>query len=144
MSQTFFRIRTPDVTSEEFKDEVLIIDLKTGNYHSLRGSAAQIWRCLGANPSLEECVEALQGSYGNEVTTIFDDTNIFLVELEAIGLISTSTSRDAAGEIALEKEPGAYESPVVHSYGDLQDLLLLDPIHEIAPESGWPHRLKDS
>ena len=37
-----------------------------------------------------------------------------------------------------------YGKPTIDSYGDLQDLLLLDPIHEIAPEAGWPKRREEA
>ena len=32
---------------------------------------------------------------------------------------------------------GEYQAPSLEKYSDLQDLLLIDPIHE-ADESGWP------
>ena len=33
-----------------------------------------------------------------------------------------------------------FEKPVLQKYSDMQDLLLLDPIHEV-DEAGWPHAL---
>jgi hypothetical protein len=32
---------------------------------------------------------------------------------------------------------GSWSSPVLSIYDDMQDLLLLDPIHDV-DESGWP------
>ncbi len=31
----------------------------------------------------------------------------------------------------------AFEAPVLESYSDMQDLLLLDPIHDV-DDAGWP------
>jgi hypothetical protein len=33
-----------------------------------------------------------------------------------------------------------FEKPGLQKYSDMQDLLLLDPIHEV-DEMGWPHAL---
>ena len=35
--------------------------------------------------------------------------------------------------------PESYEAPAVHKYTDMENLLLLDPIHEVEEEAGWPH-----
>jgi hypothetical protein len=32
----------------------------------------------------------------------------------------------------------AFTQPVLEVYTDMQDLLLLDPIHEVDEEAGWP------
>ena len=29
-------------------------------------------------------------------------------------------------------------APVLNKYSDMQDLLLLDPIHDVDEEAGWP------
>jgi hypothetical protein len=31
-----------------------------------------------------------------------------------------------------------YEAPALHKYNDMQDLLLLDPVHDV-DETGWPN-----
>lgn len=140
MAETFFRVRTPEVTSEDFKNEVLIIDLKTGHYHSLRFAAAQIWRLLNAGQSVEACVTWMGNVYTADRATLESDTRHFLAELEKIGLITLADERGNTGNVKVESHSEEYSKPTIDSYGDLQDLLLLDPIHEIAPETGWPHR----
>ena len=51
-----------------------------------------------------------------------------------------------AGEDAAAVSPmpahqarGAYRTPVLSIYTDMQDLLLLDPIHDV-DQAGWPTR----
>jgi hypothetical protein len=39
--------------------------------------------------------------------------------------------------------PAAFVAPVLHKHTDMQDLLLLDPIHEV-DETGWPSVKKDA
>jgi hypothetical protein len=138
----FFRVRTPEVTSEDFKREVLIIDLKTGHYHSLRGVAATIWRLLDAGQSLQESILWMEKCYATPHETLEADTKSFVADLEKLGLIMAVEER-AGNNAAIETDDAPYAQPTIDSYGDLQDLLLLDPIHEIAPEAGWPHRLDE-
>jgi hypothetical protein len=35
-------------------------------------------------------------------------------------------------------EPSGFEPPVLEKFTDMQDLILLDPVHEV-DERGWPH-----
>jgi len=37
----------------------------------------------------------------------------------------------------------AFEKPKLQKFTDMQDLLLLDPIHEV-DEAGWPHTRNDT
>lgn len=141
--ENYFRVRTPEVTSENFKNEVLIIDLKTGHYHSLRGAAARIWQLLDAGQSLEASIDRLQKSYTAPAETVEADTRQFVAELAGMGLIMP-IQEGVSKSLEMDGDHTEYTKPTIDSYGDLQDLLLLDPIHEIAPESGWPHRLEDA
>ncbi len=35
-------------------------------------------------------------------------------------------------------QPAVYVKPVLQRYSDYQELLLLDPIHEVLESAGWP------
>jgi hypothetical protein len=39
--------------------------------------------------------------------------------------------------------PGAFQPPTLESYNDMQDLLLLDPIHDV-DDMGWPQKAPDA
>jgi hypothetical protein len=32
-----------------------------------------------------------------------------------------------------------FEEPALEGFTDLEDLLLLDPVHEVEPSRGWPY-----
>ena len=144
MGETFFRVRVPEVTFEDFKNEILIIDLKTGHYHSLRGSAACLWRMVEAGEGLTACVAGMKRLYPADCSSLESDTTTFLQELEETGLIARVGERGVATEVPFDIPVENYQKPIIDSYGDLQDLLLLDPIHEIAPEAGWPKRREEA
>lgn len=142
--ETFFRVRQPEVTFEDFKKEILVIDLKTGHYHSLRDSATHIWRLLSNGHSVETAIPWLANFYGIEKAVLEPEAVAFISELAKQQLlvpdgglpeVSALPSADSADE--------TYTKPVMESYTDLQDLLLLDPIHEVN-EAGWPHKKLDT
>jgi len=66
-------------------------------------------------------------------------------ELQGEGLISVFESEEFkadpwSGEKTMTRSAGGtlvFDAPVLHSYTDMQDVLLLDPIHDV-DETGWP------
>jgi len=52
------------------------------------------------------------------------------------GLLAEGGDTDA-GSLEPVQPPLEYAPPSLDKYDDLKDLLLLDPIHEVA-ETGWP------
>ena len=36
-----------------------------------------------------------------------------------------------------------FSAPVVETFADLQDLIVLDPVHEVDATAGWPNRPTD-
>ena len=45
-------------------------------------------------------------------------------------------------EVDPEEERLGYVAPTLQKYSDMQDLLLIDPVHEV-DETGWPNRPAD-
>ena len=131
MSTARYKINEPDVTFESFEGELLVINLGNGNYHSLRGSAVQIWPGLAAGQNVEEIAPIWEshGDHSGAIQTFVDQ----LVAAELIiprgdKPIEVLSSPSAASE---------FTTPLLENYTDMQDLLMLDPIHEV-DVSGWP------
>jgi hypothetical protein len=140
-----FRINTPKVILESFDDEVVIVNLDSGNYYSLDKVGADIWSLLERGASLHETVSAVEGIYDGDHDDIRAGVKRLVEELQAESLILSETrecsagSRDAVlAENGVQGGKPAFAPPVLSKYTDMQDLLLLDPIHEV-DESGWPN-----
>jgi hypothetical protein len=39
--------------------------------------------------------------------------------------------------------PENFESPAMEHYDQIADIISMDPIHEVDPAKGWPHRPGD-
>jgi hypothetical protein len=76
--------------------------------------------------------------YGIDPGRSATDVDALLSELRGYNLlIPDATERTGQPELN-GAAPGAYEAPKLSAYTDMQELLLLDPIHEV-DESGWPN-----
>jgi hypothetical protein len=129
-----WKIAAPDVTADFLDGEVIAIHLPSGFYFSLRETAAFVWQALAAGwdaPRIAARLAACPGASSSAAAEL----EAFLGELAASQLIVPGSSADPAAEVP---EPSAYTRPVLEKYADLQELLLLDPIHEVTDE-GWPH-----
>ncbi len=119
-----FQLTGPDVVGEEFDGEVVVLNLRTGQYFGLNESGAALWGAIlaGADPA------DIAGISGSE----------FAARLVELGLISQSAEPPVPAEkLTLDI------TPMIDVYDDLSDLILADPIHDVDAEKGWP-KLPDS
>lgn len=128
-----------NVIHETFDDEVVIIHLDRGTYYSLEGAGADLWRLILARASVDEAVEALARGYGaarDQVATAVAD---LVAQLREEGLVEPTTAEAEATGGATVKAARPFEPPVLRKYTDMQDLLLVDPIHDV-DDAGWPRK----
>ncbi|HEX3426334.1 MAG TPA: PqqD family protein [Acidimicrobiales bacterium] len=130
---------TPWVSHDRLDDEVMVINLKTGAYFAFQGAAADTWTLLvdGHDPS--SVAEQIARRYAVEAATAAADIDRFVDALQVEELLQSGGSNGGAGPSVLSapEVPLPYEAPSIEKYDDLQDLLLLDPIHDVE-EAGWP------
>jgi hypothetical protein len=141
-----FRMASAEVVHDVIDDQVIVVRLDSGMYYSLEGVAALVWTGLARGATLAGVRDALGERYPG--TDLDSALGVFVAELEAEGLLAAD---DAAASGARENPavvvsrarlPAAFEAPHLEKYTDMQDLLLIDPIHE-TDERGWPHPVPD-
>ena len=123
---------------ETLDGEVIVVNLDTGVYYSLSGVAAEIWAEVARGASAAQAVDELDARYDANGSDLETAVARFVEELEREQLIAADG--DAAPRSATTVNGAAraaFVEPVLHKYTDMQELLLLDPIHEVA-ETGWP------
>ena len=142
---TRFKINRPIVVDEVFDDEVVIIHFDTGNYYTLDSVGTEIWGLIGSGASVSETVQSLVLRYDDSQDVIEEAMTRFLAELQKEDLVAVSEPRDRTTPKENVGRPEAigatsgrrFHAPVLSRYTEMQDLLLLDPIHEV-DEAGWP------
>lgn len=136
---TCFRIDSPSVIYERFDDEVIAINLDTGTYHAMTGAAADAFVLLSEEATAAELADALVARYAATPADIATALAPFLEQLQQEQLVATVKTRKTRGTLRLagNKSGLPFVPPTVEAYRDLENLLLMDPIHEVGDE-GWP------
>lgn len=148
MTNQQFRVNTPTVTHETIDGEAVIINLDTGNYYSLVDVGSFIWSLVDKGASASEIQNQIVQTYQGDAQDIDRGVHELLVQLQQENLI---VPVDGAGE-ALDlaqvapansnHEKLSFNPPSLNKYSDMQELLLLDPIHDV-DDAGWPKPVPD-
>ncbi len=141
------RINIPKVVHETIDGETVILNLDNGNYYSLVGTGAHIWDYVEKGVAVNEIIERLLRDYKAGKEEIEREVNEFLSELmredligpDGAGASDVDKPSDDQAAPAIEGQKNSFVAPVLNKYTDMQDLLLLDPIHEVDEKSGWPN-----
>jgi len=134
-----YRIHTPRVVHETLDEETIIIDFETGTYYSLSGTAHWVWFLLENKLSVTEIINQLIAHYAGEPEEIDAAVRQFIGELAQAGIIvATVAPQPGIASLPFSRQD-RFTPPVLEIHTDIQDLLLLDPIHEVGKQ-GWPMR----
>lgn len=126
------------VVHETLDGEVILINLENGNYYSLRDSGSVIWALLGAGHPVGEIGAALSTRFGIPAEEAEQAVAELARALHEEGLLDTPAAAPAAGPVvSLNGDIDAFRPPVFERYTDMQDFILLDPVHDTGP-AGWP------
>lgn len=138
---SYFRTDVPDAASELFDGEVVIAHYGSGLYFSIAPSGALIWQGLGHGLSVAETATWLARQFPAQAAAIPAQVEAFVADLVAKALLVEVAERTKTGELPAIVL-STWHDPIVESFDDLQELLLLDPVHDVT-EAGWPHRPDD-
>jgi hypothetical protein len=137
MHQTY-RLMTPEVVSDVIEGEAVIMNLKTGRYFNSEGTGSECWEALASGLAVAQIVDQLAAKYAADRTTIASAVEKFVEELVSQQLIARiDTPPPAVAAPAPDSPLAPFHAPVLNVYSDMQDLLLLDPIHDV-DTAGWP------
>jgi len=140
LSEVSYRVNSPQVILETFADEVVIVNLESGNYYSIDKVGAEIWALLAEGASIPQIVSHVGRRYAAPESEIDRTLRAWVEQLLSESLLVPVASTGAPRPPTLAQAPDKlpYEPPVLQKYTDMQELLLLDPIHEV-DETGWPN-----
>lgn len=131
-----YGVNAPFVASQVIDGVGILIDFESGAYFSADGSGALALELLTAGRTLAETAEVLASAYRVDAATTTGPVEAFAAELLEAGLLAARTESPApAPDAAVREEP--FAAPVLQVHRDLEDLLLLDPIHDV-DAAGWP------
>lgn len=130
-----FRINPRRVIHEMVDGEVIVIQLETGCYYSIGGLGADAWPLLVAGWSPAEVARGLSSEHELAADQLRELVGELVAERVFVPLPKGEEPAAAAAPSA--PRTGGFEPPRLEKYSDMQDYLLIDPIHEV-DEPGWP------
>jgi hypothetical protein len=141
-----FTVNSPGVVHDTFDGEAVIINLESGNYYSLQYSAEYLWNRLASGVNVSRLIAELAEYYSMEPADVEAFLEPFIGQLLEEDLLREVAADDSnIGEKDPDRNalmPARFEEPVLNCFTDMQELLLLDPIHEV-DDMGWPTRPKE-
>jgi hypothetical protein len=135
-TDTTLTIRQENVVHETVDDEVVIVDLANGVYFSTDSVGAIVWGHLAAGTNLQQLSDWARATFPTQPDAP-DEVSMFVRQVHAHNLLIESTT-NANGSLPTG-EPSTYETPTLHAFNDMESLLLLDPIHDVEADKGWPN-----
>ena len=124
------------VAADLFEDEFIIVDLNSGLYYSVQGLIVNV---LAAMPfaSVKDTLAALDGKisadHHEDILGVWDE----LLKDKLVDDSAAGPANSSANEFVTTDSPCK-----LAKYADMQDLIALDPIHEV-DEEGWPEVASD-
>jgi hypothetical protein len=142
----------PSTVHERFGDETVILNLDSGSYYSAQGIASVIWALISDGCSESNVVQRIGAAFSGNADEVASARR-FLDQLVEEGLVEGHAAADdssdaidgaqidgvqvaeASAQVFSTAQP--FSKPVLQKYTDMEEMLLLDPIHEV-DEHGWP------
>jgi hypothetical protein len=131
--------KTKGIASESFEDETVIINMNEGSYFNIKGSANEIWDYLKMDSSIS--------NLNNYLKSVFSDVNsneveTFINQLYNYGLIEKMNATQPERHNFDVENKKLFQTPEIELFTDMQELMLLDPVHDVDSVEGWPVKKK--
>ena len=132
-----FELETTDVVFESFADETIAVHLGTGRYFSINMTGAEVLDLLRSGNEVGAIIADLAARSASDPQVVDRAVADFVARLLEEGLIRAAASGAPATLPGGSRSSAPFSAPTIAVYTDMEDLLLLDPIHDV-DETGWP------
>jgi hypothetical protein len=136
-----YRVNSPQVINETIDGEAIMINLATGGYYSLDRVGGDVWSLLEASLPVDDIVAELGRRYDAPEDDIRRGVEDLLQRLTGEELVVPCDDAEPVGPVPAPSAPAErppFSPPRLEKFTDMQDLILLDPVHQV-DSRGWPH-----
>ncbi|MBN1623158.1 MAG: PqqD family protein [Clostridia bacterium] len=124
---------------DDVDGQLIVLNFDTGAYYSFNSLASVVFRDLIAGYEKNEIIQALEqfapaAEVAQQLGILIDK----LLEKELIVSLAESQAPKEAMSFYNESLLEDGFSLHIDEFMDVADLLLMDPIHEVDPDVGWP------
>ncbi|GAB3508595.1 PqqD family protein [Emticicia fontis] len=135
-----YQLDSATIAQEVFGNEAVLINIPLGKYYSIRGTTGiRVLELLQEPANAESILTTVQNEFQLDETTASAEIVYFLDQLANENIITeASAAVPGVGEESAIKLP--YEKLELEIFDDMQELILLDPIHDVESFRGWPQK----
>ncbi|MDI9613600.1 MAG: PqqD family protein [Acidobacteriota bacterium] len=135
-----YEVNEPRIIHEVIEGNAVVIDGERGLYYALNPVGTFLFSALAAGASPDDVVEALAEGGGSRGWDAREAVPRFLGELLRQEILRPAREASRTHDL---KPPAGGEAPTLTCFEDLQELLLIDPIHQVDISEGWPVERND-
>jgi len=136
MNEKRYKINAPSVVSEVIDGEAVIVNMDNGNYYSIDDSGAFVWDAICRGANLLEIRGIVERSYSKSDV----DIDAIICELleqflkEELLVEASDQNKPSGDDLVASSFDCTFSAPELKKYTDMEELLLLDPIHDEGEE----------
>jgi hypothetical protein len=130
----------PTTAHESFGEETVIVSLDSGSYYSVLGVGSIIFSLVADGATEADVLGRVKSRFSGSSDEISDGVAKFLDQLVKESLVDAEQAHDGDGEQAggeTGQPEEIFSAPLLQKYTDMEEMLVLDPIHEV-DDYGWP------
>jgi hypothetical protein len=135
MTETF-AFNSDAFAAEVFDTEIVVLNLIDGTYYALGGSAIEIWPLLSSGEPLAHIADEIVRIHKIPLGKAAEAVSSFSASLASEGILNHAAATNE--KMAMTAHLKTFVPLTIEKNADMQDLLTLDPIHDVNPEKGWP------
>ncbi len=139
MTQVVYKFNAPRMIHETIEKETVVIDTETGIYFSITGSGYLIMQMLDQGAHIADLAAQVAATFGIDAASLHPHVEDFVAQLLTEEMIVPTEEAPGAVAALVFADGEGYVPPVLEKFTDMNDLLLMDPIHDVSDE-GWPRR----
>lgn len=133
------RFNDDKVFVDSVDGQLVALVIETGSYYTFNEAATAVLNDLTSGYEVAEVAEALMGLAGDDALAKLDS---FIEDATARGIVeeclgAAPEGRPAMSCLGLDLSGGL--SFEMDGYDDVAEYFLVDPIHEVDPDTGWPN-----
>ncbi len=127
------------VVLERIGNEIIIISFDSGKYFSAKGIATDLLLLIQNSVPIRNWESKLIKHYSSEVLSQAEIKNFRQLLLDNNLCVKAEPLELSNYELPLDFQRDRHDELILTIYDDLQDIIIVDPIHDTSVE-GWPEK----
>jgi hypothetical protein len=135
-----FKLNEVDLSKVIFDNEAVIINIPAGRYYSINSeTGVSVIRLLENATTTEQVIQYLEANYDCNQVDLKTQVDTFIDSLFAEKIIlEVAENEFNIPEASTGLKP--FNHLFLEVYDDMQELIELDPVHDVKATKGWPNK----